>query len=194
MSVDIRPVEPDELHFCESPELFPVEKFLQLGKGNGKKVMVVGESPALNGWVKSGRAFYTIDGKLLASGRNLNRLLSLMGLSIEECGFTELVKCCVGKNRKLLSKCAPKWKDVFNRQLSLVAPELLVILGVETLRIFNLMYATKLQTGCFEKVELLGKDLMVLPIYHPSPIAPNNHIRNEHIFERYEKELLGVIG
>jgi len=173
----------EELHFCDKSDIFPVEKFLQFGKGKGKNLLVVGESPALNGWIKSGRAFFTIEGRLLPSGRNLNKLFAPFELTIEQCSFTELVKCCIGNNRKMLVKCAPKWKGIFIKQIELCHPKLIIILGVETLRIFNLVFNTSFVTGEFGKFNLDIGFVSVLPIYHPTPIAPKNHSKNLEIIE-----------
>lgn len=178
-----------ELHFCDKVEIFPVEKFLQFGQGKGQKLLIIGESPALNGWIKSGKAFYTVDNKLLPSGRNLNKLLSPFSLTVEQCGFTELVKCCVGKNRKSLVKCAPKWKKILLKQIELCCPRLIIILGVETLRIFNLMFNTSLVTGELGKFGLGKAIVNILPIYHPSPIAPKNHHKNLEIIELQKKSI-----
>jgi uracil-DNA glycosylase len=48
---------------------------IQIGRGRGKKVLVVAESPAQNGWRVSGRAFFTSEGKILATGKRLNDYL-----------------------------------------------------------------------------------------------------------------------
>ena len=89
-------------HYCEFPNEFPEHKFHQKGIGKGKYVLLVGESPAPNGWRKSGKACYSPEGKLLPTGKRLNELLTEFGLSVEICGFTELSKCFVGKYRKQL--------------------------------------------------------------------------------------------
>ncbi len=105
--------------------------------------MIIGESPAPNGWRKSEKAFYTTEGKLLPTGRNLNKLLVKYGLSVENCGFTELVKCFVGKDRKLLSSCGEKCWSILMKQMESVDSEFLIILGLKTLELFNKLSTTK---------------------------------------------------
>src|SRR3990170_4127964 len=95
-----------EEHHCQNHSSFPLDKFHQIGFGKGKQILIVGESPAENGWRKSGKAFYNPEGKILPTGKRLNQLLVKFGLSVEQCGFTELAKCFVGKNRKILDKCS----------------------------------------------------------------------------------------
>jgi len=159
----------------------------------GKRVLLIGESPAANGWRKSGKACYTPEGKLLPTGKRLNELLSDLDLSVEICGFTELSKCFVGKNRKQLLSCSRKCWPIFLKQLGLCEYKLLIILGVETLKIFNLLSHSNLQTGVLDKIELEGKDYFTLPIFHPSPINPSGRAKNKEIFQRYYISLNKII-
>ena len=69
------------VHYCDTISDFPSDKFLQLGSGAGTKILILGESPAPNSWRLSGRAFYTVEGKLLPTGRNMNELLTNYGLA-----------------------------------------------------------------------------------------------------------------
>jgi len=183
----------DQEHYCRSVETFPPEKFLQLGIDKGENILILGEAPAPNGWRKSGKAFYTPDGKLLPTGKNLNKLLSRLNLSVEICGFTELVKCYPGKNRKLLETCGIKCWPIFLKQLKATNYSLIIILGVKTLDIFNKLTNNRSKLGKLSDVVIDGKKYNVLPIYHPSPIAPFNHSRNTTIFNRLRKELLTLI-
>ena len=82
----------DTEHYCINIDEFPPTKFLQIGRGKGQDILVVGEAPAPNGWRKSGRAFYTPEGKLLPTGRNLNKLLEPFEVTVEDISFTELIK------------------------------------------------------------------------------------------------------
>ncbi|OGC47989.1 hypothetical protein A3A69_00620 [candidate division WWE3 bacterium RIFCSPLOWO2_01_FULL_37_15] len=176
-------------HFCDDPQNFPIDKFLQKGIGKGKKVLIIGESPAPNGWRKSGNAFYTIKNKLLPTGKNLNKLLNKYGLSVENCRFTELVKCFVGKDRKLLSSCGEKCWPVLIKQIANDNSEFLIILGVKTLELFNKLSKQHLEIGKIQKVELEGKFYIVLAIYHPSPISPIGHKRNVEIFNTLDSSI-----
>lgn len=180
-------------HFCENPQDFPIDKFLQKGISKGKKVLIIGESPAPNGWRKSGKAFYTLEGKLLPTGKNLNILLNKYGLSVEKCGFTELVKCYVGKDRKLLSSCAKKCWEILTRQLSNIEPKFLIILGVKTLELFNKLSKLDLRIGEIQIAKIDTKPYTILGIYHPSPISPIGHKRNIEIFSNLDKELTRIL-
>ena len=179
----------DQEHYCEATDAFPPKKFLQLGTNKGKRILILGEAPAPNGWRKSGKAFYTPDGKLLPTGKNLNKLLANLNLSVEICGFTELVKCYSGKDKKPLEVCGRKCWPILLRQLKNNDYSLIIVLGVKTLEIFSKLVDRDLSIGELTDVIIESKKYKVLPIYHPSPIAPFNHSKNTGIFKNLQKEL-----
>jgi uracil-DNA glycosylase len=108
---------------------------------------------------------------------------------VEECGFTEIVKCFVGKDRKMLRKCGHRCWSIFERQLRSYDFKLLILLGVQTLNIFNREAGTQLPIGELTTVKVSGAEYYVLPIYHPSPINPNNHPNNRAIFNDFRGKL-----
>jgi uracil-DNA glycosylase family 4 len=175
-------------HYCDDVDKYPADKFLQFGSGLGAKVLVVGEAPAPNGWRLSGRAFYTTEGKLLPTGRNMNELLASYGLSVENCAFTELVKCYPGDDRKLLKVCGTKCWPIFLRQVDLIKPSLIIILGVKTTEIFNLLAKADMPMGVISTARVGDLGCRVLAIYHPSPVSPTSRQRNRDIFSRLSAE------
>ena len=126
-------------HHCQDISHFDINKFFQIGKGNGVSVLIAGESPAANGWRKSGKACYTPEGKLLPTGKRLNELLSPFDLSVEICGFTELAKCFVGKDRHFLLQCSRNCWPIFTKQIESQNIKFIILLGVNTLSIFNIL-------------------------------------------------------
>ena len=50
-----------------------VDNSIQLGKTS---FIIIGESPAKDGWIESKRAFYNTSGKLQGTGRILEKLLN----------------------------------------------------------------------------------------------------------------------
>ncbi len=181
-------------HYCENIDVFPSSKFLQLGSGKGKKVLIVGEAPAPNGWRKSGKAFYTIDSKLLPTGKNLNKLLESHSLTVETCSFTELVKCYVGKDRKLLKSCGEKCWPIFLKQLKSYDFEVLILLGVKTLELFNNFLNSSIPLGVIFEVNIENRNYKILPLYHPSPISPVGHRNNLKIFKNNKNLLQSVLN
>ena len=182
-----------EEHYCKEPNKFPLNSFHQHGLGQGKHILIVGESPAENGWRKSGKAFYNTDGKILASGKRLNLLLSEFGLSVETCGFTELAKCFVGKNRKALFICSKGCWSIFLKQLRSEDYKLIILLGVQTLTIFNKLANLNLEIGKLQSSQFNGKTYNFLPIYHPSPINPYSFRKNKVIFGNCKEQILRTI-
>lgn len=179
-------------HICNSVESFPLEKFHQLGKGKGRNILILGESPAPNGWIVSGVACYRPDGTILPTGKRLNELLKPFGLSVDQCGFTELVKCFVSK-RSELKECAKKCLPILLKQLKGNEYQLLVILGVQTTKILSGILGQELEVGELQKVKLGETTYAVLPIYHPSPINPVGQAKNKAIFRRNTKRIRSLL-
>jgi uracil-DNA glycosylase family 4 len=146
---------------------------------------VVGESPAARGWRLSGRAFYTLEGRLLASGRYLNQVLEMVGLRVDSCGFTELVKCYVlDGDRRQLPACGMKCWSILVRQLRHYNFRVVVVLGVRTLDIVNQALGVTLRVGELGSIDIGKHSYQILPLFHPSPRNPLNHGRNMHIMKR----------
>lgn len=179
-------------HVCDSIESFPIDKFHQLGKGNGQKLLIIGESPAPNGWILSGMACYRPDGKILPTGKRLNELLAQFNLSVEVCGFTELVKCFVSK-RTELKECAEKCLPILFKQLQRTQYKLLIVLGVQTTKILSGIINQELTVGEIQNIKLNNKTYSILPIYHPSPINPTGHSKNKRIFKRLSKDITDLL-
>ncbi|NMB91349.1 hypothetical protein GYA37_00705 [candidate division WWE3 bacterium] len=183
----------EQEHYCENTDTYPITKFFKLGNTRGKHILLVGESPAPNGWRKSGKAFYTINGKLLPTGKNLNKLFEPYQLNIDDCSFTELVKCYVDKKRKQLDVCGSKCWPIFLKQLKANNIRFIILLGVKTLEIFNKNSNLNLEIGVITEASLSESMYQFLPIYHPSPIGPYNHQKNIEIFNKLAKQLRDLL-
>ncbi len=171
-----------EEHCCDGQKL-AIDKYLQVGEGIGRHLLVVGESPADKGWRKSGRAFFTIDGKVVPTGRNFLTNLKQIDkiLDLENISFTEISKCFIGSNRKKLQACALKTWPHFIEQLNYIKPKLIMLLGKETTAIFNNLANLSLDIGRIQKVNLFEKTYSILPLYHPSPLNPKRSQNVEFI-------------
>jgi len=151
--------------------------------GNSK-IIVIGESPAKNGWLASGNAFYDINGKLLASGRVLEKLLSIVNLSLTDINFTECCKCLM-PDRKQLEKCSQNCLPFLIQQLNNIECDIILTMGMyPTQTILN----TKIKkysdyVGKMQNIKLGNKSYILLPIYHPSPANPKGYKNNIAIFE-----------
>lgn len=151
------------------------------------KILILGESPAKDGWIVSGKAFYNKDGNLQASGKILNKLLDLCNLTIDDINFTEVCKCIIS-DRKTLRECCNNCKPILFKQLEKFDCDVILPMGqfpTETIlgKKFN-----KLSEVVGKKFQIqFGKTTKtVIPIYHTSPANPLCYKGNEKIF----KELL----
>lgn len=72
-------------------------------KKGESRFLILGESPAKDGWIQSGRAFYNSKGQFQASGKVLEKLLNLIGLSIDDINFTECCKCIISDRKKFVN-------------------------------------------------------------------------------------------
>ncbi len=178
-----------EEHYCDGRKL-AIDKYLQVGEGVGQHLLVVGESPADKGWRKSGRAFFTVEGKVVPTGKNFLINLKQIDdrLDLENISFTEISKCFIGNNRKKLQSCALKTWPHFIEQINYIKPSLIILLGKETTAIFNLLAGSSLDIGRVQKVNLFDKKYSILPIYHPSPLNPKR-IQNIDFIDDNIKEI-----
>lgn len=170
-----------EIHNCNLCKNM-VEKFsnsntVYIGKTND--IVILGEAPANNGWRKSGIAWHDANHKLLPSGIILQKLLNIIDLKLEDIYFLEVIKC-FPKDRKYLTKCSDNCKEYLLKQLEIIKPKVLLILGDSaTKSILEIKYK--------KFSEVVGKtfyisNIKVIPIYHPSPISPRSYKDNLDIF------------
>ena len=160
-------------------------------KRGKSRVLVLGESPAKDGWIVSKRAFYNKDGKFQASGKVLDRLLNLVGLTIDDINFTEVCKCII-EDRKTLRKCCNNCKNILFKQIENFDFDIILPMGqypAETILGFKV---DKLKDVVGKRFEIvIGNDKkIVIPIYHTSPANPLCYKGNENIFnDTLRKEL-----
>lgn len=147
--------------------------------GIDRDILILGEAPANNGWRKSGKAFYDINDKLLPSGKVLNELLKPLNKRIEDIFFLEAIKC-FPKKRSNLDKCSVMCRDYLIRQIKLINPKIILTMGdYATRSLLNIKYSK--YKDVVGKVYYLD-DIVVIPIYHPSPISPLSYKGNVPIF------------
>lgn len=159
-------------------------------KGN-TPFIIIGESPANDGWIISKKAFYNKDGKLQASGKVLSKLLTIWNTKIEDINFTECCKCVI-QDRKMLERCANNCKYFLYKQLeNLTNCNIIISLGLLSTQIFLDEKITKFSdfVGKVFKINIGEKEFKLIPIYHPSPVNPKSYKDNVPIFEMLKKIL-----
>jgi len=180
----------EEKHNCQSIKNKPPSFFFQKGIGKGGKVLILGESLGKDSLLHQGKAFYTASGKIVPTGKRLNEELSILNLFFEKCAFTEIAKCYLGNNRKILKTCGLKSGGHFISQLKAYKIKLVISLGVTTKDILEKIFDSKLTMGEITKVESKWN---ILPVYHPSPASPHGHKKNLLIIAKNKKEIEKII-
>lgn len=153
-------------------------------KKGKSKILVLGESPAKDGWIVSRRAFYNKDGKLQASGKVLQKLLNLCGLTIDDINFTEVCKCVI-EDRKKLRECSKNCKPILFKQLENLDYDIILPMGQFPTETILGIKINKLSDVVGKKFEInFGNSTKtVIPIYHTSPANPLCFKGNEKIFK-----------
>lgn len=157
-------------------------KSIQIGK---TPFIIIGESPAKDGWIQSNKAFYNKDNKLQASGKILEKLLNIIGFNIKDIYFTEMCKCII-ENRKMLESCSNNCKIFLVEQLNKIPCNIIISMGKYPTQ-------TLLRTKIKKFSEFVGREFIInlgyktytlIPIYHPSPLNPKGFKDNLPIFEK----------
>lgn len=142
-------------------------------------ILIIGESPAKDGWLKSGKAFYDINSNLQATGKILSKLLKLIDLSIEDISFTECCKCHISDRNKLYN-CSNNCKTFLMEQIKNCNQDIILTMGLFPTQILLNTKINKFKDYVGKSFYLYGKT--IIPIYHCSPINPLSYKGNENIF------------
>ncbi len=164
------------------------ENFIQIGK---TPFILIGESPAKDGWIISKRAFYNKEGKLQASGRVVQRLLKILNLTIDDIYFTECCKCIIS-DRRQLDKCSQNCKPILLSQLSsLDVCKIILTMGKSPTQTLLNQKIEKFAdyVGKTYKIKISNKEKLLIPIYHPSPLNPKGYKDNIPIFQHLKEVL-----
>ena len=159
-----------------------IEPSIQLGS---TPFIIIGESPAKDGWIQSKKAFYNSSGKLQGTGRVLNTLLKNIGYSISDIYFTECCKCVI-ENRKFLKNCSINCLPILLEQLKSVPCRIIITMGLFPTQA---LLQTKIKkfadvVGNVFEIEINSTNYILIPIYHPSPLNPRGYKDNILIFNK----------
>ena len=165
-----------------------IDNSIQYGKTN---FIIIGESPAKDGWIESKRAFYNTAGKLQGSGRVLEKLLNNIGLSISDIYFTECCKCII-EDRKNLEKCSANCLPILTQQLNKLPCDVILTMGLHPTQAILNIKIKKFADYVGRKFDVVlgGKKYTLIPIYHPSPLNPKGYKDNVPIFESLKESLI----
>lgn len=149
-------------------------------------ILIVGESPAKDGWLKSGKAFYDVNNNLQATGKTLNKLLNLIDLTIDDVAFTECCKCHIA-NRSLLEKCSQNCKQYLLEQIKTCKETIILSMGVFATQILLDEKIKNFSNYVGKHFKIFNKT--IIPIYHCSPVNPKSYVGNVEIFKAIKKAI-----
>lgn len=163
------------------------ENSIQVGKTN---FVIIGESPAKDGWIESKKAFYNTANKLQASGRVLEKLLNNIDLTIEDIYFTECCKCIIS-DRKKLQECSKNCMPILIEQLNKLPCNLIITMGLHPTQAILKTKIKKFTDYVGKEFDIIlgNKQYKLIPIYHPSPLNPKGYKGNIEIFNKIKKLL-----
>jgi len=156
---------------CKNCRLSETRTNALCGEGNlNAKIMLIAHAPGEEE-DKEGRMF------IGPSGKVLDELLSVVGISRKEIYMTNLIKCMLPKYRK------PKQDEIrvcsyyLNEEIKLINPEILAPLGYyATAYIFQrygILLPSKAEFSSIYGRLFLAKDKKILPLPHPASLLYN---------------------
>lgn len=180
----------DEIELAKNTEICRNCKNIVVGKGNPQaKILFVGEAPGANE-DEQGLPFVG------AAGKNLDRLLESVGLSLNDVYVANILKCRPPENRNPTPEEIKAHTPWLIRQIKEIRPRVVCSLG---------NYATKffLANGEVDKMDnqpgitqvhgkpremvFEGLRIKLIPLFHPAAI-----IYNRKLIELWEKDM-GVV-
>ncbi len=179
----------EEAKSCCKCRLCKTRTNVVFGEGDPQtNLMFVGEAPGEQEDLQ-GRPFVGRAGQLLT------RFLNLYGVSRDKVYITNVVKCRPPNNRNPapdeIAACYP----FLEKQIELISPEVILCLGAFAARtILNLPEKTPISKirGKEHRVEIGGKEITVIPTFHPAYLLRNR--RGEPEFQKDLERALKLAG
>lgn len=180
-----------EAYECKSCELFKTRNKIVFSDGcEYAPIMFIGEAPGQNE-DETGIPFIGRAGQLL------RKFLFEVDIKQDEIYIANTIKCRPPKNRKPTLKEKSSCKHFLDKQIELINPKIIVLVGSTALESFiedKKLTITKARGQIFEK-EYLGKIRKFIPIFHPSYLlryhsteinSPRYLFKNDLIFIKNE--------
>src|SRR3989344_6048391 len=180
-------METDPIELAKSTEICRNCKNIVIGKGNLKAgILFVGESPGRNE-DEQGLPFVG------AAGKNLDKLLNKVGLSLNDVYITNILKCRPPENRN------PNIEEIKAHMLWLIAqikeikPKVVCSLGNYATKFFlSGLNPDKMDEqpgitslhGKSREIEFDGVKFKLIPLFHPAAI-----IYNQKLLPLWEKDM-----
>lgn len=161
----------EQMACCTRCDLAPTRTQVVPGIGPRRAdLMLIGEGPGANE-DKQGRPFIGRGGRLLDS------LLAEAGVERADVFITNVVACRPPGNRTPRPAEVRAHAPWLEEQIRLVAPRVIVTLGRAALTYFLPKEKITLVHGVAWKQERHGKELWILPTFHPAAALRNDELR-----------------
>ncbi len=172
----------DYIELAKNTEICKNCKNIVVGKGNlSAPIMFVGEAPGRNE-DEQGLPFVG------AAGKNLDKLLEKVGLSMNDVYIANILKCRPPENRGPLPEEIKAHTPWLLKQIEEIKPKVICSLGNYATKFFlsdcdvDLMGKQPGITSVHGKVkmiELHGKSVKLIPLFHPAAIIYNRNLLGE---------------
>ena len=182
----------DEEELAKSTEICMNCKSIVIGKGNiNAEILFIGEAPGRNE-DEQGIPFVG------AAGKNLDKLLNSVGLSLNDVYVVNILKCRPPENRNPSSDEIMKHTPWLMKQIREIKPKVICSLGNYATKFFLSDCnpdGMKKQPGItsvhgkVRMIEIDGMKIKLIPLFHPAAIIYNQKLKGE-----WEKDMEIVKG
>lgn len=176
-----------EALLVKNTEIFRDCKNIVVGKGNlNAKILFVGEAPGRNE-DEQGLPFVG------AAGKNLDKLLEKVGLSINDIYIANILKCRPPENRNPSAEEIKAHTPWLLKQVMEIKPEVICSLGNYATKFFlsgadvdsmDKQPGITSVHGRVKMIEINGNMIKLIPLFHPAAI-----IYNRGLLAEWEKDI-----
>ena len=177
----------DYIKLVQETEIFKQCKNIVIGKGNlNADILFVGEAPGKNE-DEQGLPFVG------AAGKNLDKLLDKVGLSLDDVYVANILKCRPPENRDPLPEEIRAHTPWLVEQIKKMKPKVICSLGNYSTKFFlakgnvdkmkEIPGITQLH-GKVNLIDFYGLKIKLIPLFHPAAI-----IYNRSLIEDWEKDM-----
>jgi uracil-DNA glycosylase family 4 len=184
--------EPEHIRLVKSTEIYKNCTNIVIGKGNeNADILFVGEAPGRNEDLQ-GLPFVG------AAGKNLDKLLADVGLSMDDVYIANILKCRPPENRDPNPEEIKAHTPWLLHQIQQIKPKVVCSLGNYATKFFlaeanlDLMKSQPGITSVHGKVKQItiqGQEIKLIPLFHPAAI-----IYNRSLLDEWKKDIEIVKG
>ena len=174
--------EPEHIRLVKQTEIFKNCTNIVVGKGNlSADILFVGEAPGRNEDLQ-GLPFVG------AAGKNLDKLLADVGLSMDDVYIANILKCRPPENRDPNPEEIKAHTPWLLKQIEEIKPKVVCSLGNYATKFFlaeSNLELMKSQPGItsvhgkVKQIKINGQEIKLIPLFHPAAIIYNRNLLDE---------------